>query len=598
MQRASEKVKLAQDALNRATEQYDSILNPLRDSLDGVRDQQQALANQQRLIAAQNTLNNFDATAAEKQAAQLEIQQISLENQISLEEQKRDAALETAQTAVDTATQAEEAAQQQFDAAQATIDRQVETNNLMAEELRLQEQLANARKQAAEQALREAEAAANEQERIAKEAEAKAKALADAQLRYNLELADTPGQIALMEAELAKLTPGTVEYINTLIRIHQLQEQYKQELEAAAKATKALGATDIGPELESGVIQPINEMIEAGKGGKELADAIKAAFAPIGPASAEVQNLAEKLGILFGIIERVAINLGLIKETEPQVFFEGFGKSADKVIGPLEKIDDGLGKNIDSFARVVEFITALVNGDWSTAWSLYKQHATSAYTEVDTDTETKMGRLEGLFSLFQYATNLSWSKYWEDWGKIWTLATGGILTGIGTWFTNLDTKFTNWIAGTQRSIGDFFRGLGDSFRNAGSAATTGFFDGLKEGWTKIDTWFKDKLQAMKNLLPFSEPKDPSSPLRGLGKSGESMINMIREGMERASGNLNSEVGGLAAPAMAIAGGTTTATNLGGITIHQVFQGAADAPAVRQAATTGILDALRAAGVSA
>lgn len=548
LQRASEKVKLAQDALNRATEQYDRILNPLRDSLDDVRGQQQALANQQRLIAAQNTVNNFEATAAEKQAARLEIQQIALEDQISLEEQKRDAALETAQAEVDTATQAEEAAQLQFDAAQATIDRQVETNNLLAEEMRLQEQLAAARKQQAEAALREAEAAANEQQQLAEDARREQEQLNDAILDYQMQLADTPGKIALMRGELAKTTVGSVEYYSILTQISSLEKQLANEREAAAKAgAAAAGAAGLPalPTFDTGTIEQ-----------------------EVGGLATAANELKVALDEVFAVLRTVT----------PE------DKTRIKEVG-------------DTFVRIVGVVKALVNGDWATAWSLYKQHATSAYTEVDTDTETKLGRLKGMFSFFQYATNLSWSKYWEDWGKIWTLATGGILTGVGTWFTDLDTKFRNWIAGTQKAMSDFFRGFGDSFRNAGKAATDGFFDGLKSGWVAIDTWFKDKLQAMKNLLPFSEPKDPSSPLRDLGKSGESMINMIHEGMQRATSDFNSTVSGLSTPAMSMAGGTTSTTNLGGISVSVNVTGTGQVSDVRVAAETGVLSALRAAGVS-
>lgn len=562
LQRASEKVKQAQDALNRTTEEYDAIINPLRGALDNVQAQQQALANQQRLIAANNTLNNIESTAAEKQAAALEIQQIQLENQIAAAEQKKDAAVEAGQAAVDTATKEEEAAKLQLEAAQATIDRQVETNNLLAEQKRLVEQLVAAQEAAAAKAQAAAEKAANEAEQLALKAQREAEQLAAAQLRYNLEIADTPGKIALMEAELAKLTPGTAEYFDTLTRIAQLQEQYKRELEATAKAAGALGLTDIGPGLDTGVITPLSELSgAASEGGKNLADAVNemsAAFTSpeFTAIPDDVKRMADSITGFVDALTELGKRLGLFR---------------DESIKVSEETKFGVMSNIDEMASLIRLATALINGDWSAAWVEFKRI-------MDDNFSLTGGGLIG------YLGGMS-----ERWSA-WFVSTAA---GIRGFFTDMSTEWGNWFSERSTALGEWFSDLSQSFFDGGANILDSFWDGLKSKWNEIETWFSTSLQSLRNQLPFSEPKDPSSPLRGLGKSGESMVSMIQGGMDKAAAlNVNS----LASSLIPAGATTNNSTSYGPVTINLSIEGGATPSAIGQVENK-ILSALRSAGVT-
>lgn len=596
---ASEATARAQESLNRVTEQYDRILNPLRGQLDDVREAQKRLRDQQRLVELQNTVNNFDATAAEKQAARLEIQQMALQDQIDLEEERRDSAIETAQTAVDTAKEEETAAQDQLDVAQAVLNQQVETNNLVAEEIRLQEQLAEARKQAAEAALREAEAAAKEQEQLAEDARREQEQLNDAILDYRMQLADTPGKIALMRGELAKTTEGSAEYYKILTQIASLEEQLANEREAAAK--KAAGQKEIelasAPAMElSSYAGEVNDISTAADDLKIAIDEVFTTLRTVTPEDAKnIRLVGDAFRGFLDSVTQLGVALGIFKEDTGQTLAEAggywstFGEVVDGEATTAEANARDMAastkRSYDSMASTIRVFTALAKGDFSTFWTELKANWALGFTTLDGDTDHWTGSIYDRF--------FTWvGKIGEIVGK-W-LSDQSL--ALGTWLSNLAIALTKWTGDTQRAIGNFFSGLTTSFSNAGKAATTGFFNGLKSGWVAIDTWFKDKLKGMRDLLPFSEPKDPSSPLRNLGKSGESMINMIHEGMQRAGDRLGSGLGDLASVAMGTASSTTN--QLGGITINQVFQGAADAPAVRQAAQHGIMDALRAAGVNA
>ncbi len=111
--------------------------------------------------------------------------------------------------------------------------------------------------------------------------------------------------------------------------------------------------------------------------------------------------------------------------------------------------------------------------------------------------------------------------------------------------------------------------------------------GMRASWDAGVDWFQDRLQELRNMLPFSEPKDPDSPLRGLADSGAAIVEMIRSGIESAGVLMPPSLGmqpqGLAAGAGPMA-----------ITIN--ITAAGDAAGVGVAARDGVLQALRAAGV--
>ena len=121
----------------------------------------------------------------------------------------------------------------------------------------------------------------------------------------------------------------------------------------------------------------------------------------------------------------------------------------------------------------------------------------------------------------------------------------------------------------------------------GRAVVDGIWRGMQSAWGGLQSWFDDRLQELRNQLPFSEPKDPGSPLRGLSESGASIVEMIRSGMESA--------GALAAPNLGLQpAAVAAAASPMSFTINITATG--DATGVGTAARDGVLQALRAAGV--
>ena len=91
---------------------------------------------------------------------------------------------------------------------------------------------------------------------------------------------------------------------------------------------------------------------------------------------------------------------------------------------------------------------------------------------------------------------------------------------------------------SKRFIGQWFTDLGTKFYNGGAGIIRQFWDGLKSKWGEVESWFTSSLQSLRNQLPFSSQKDPTSPLRGLAKSGAAMVEMLQSGIASASLTVN------------------------------------------------------------
>ncbi len=154
----------------------------------------------------------------------------------------------------------------------------------------------------------------------------------------------------------------------------------------------------------------------------------------------------------------------------------------------------------------------------------------------------------------------------------------------------------NTLQGILSRWQEFFRSAFDAivrtiqnidWGGVGRAILDTLWDGMRAAWDSGVDWFRDRLSDLRNMLPFSEPKDPSSPLRGLTRSGESIVGMIQDGINSASAWA---IPALNLPEVAGAGAGAPIS----ITIN--ISGASDAAGVGLASRDGLLAGLRAAGL--
>lgn len=209
------------------------------------------------------------------------------------------------------------------------------------------------------------------------------------------------------------------------------------------------------------------------------------------------------------------------------------------------------------------------------------------------------------------------SAFWNEFGDEITAATETLLTWVYRfWDTQMRTildlvqvvlqLLTGDFEGAGETLKgivarwyDFFRdgimaivnGIRDWFQSVdwgavGQAIVDGIWAGMAASWDGMQDWFWGRLDAMRNMLPFSEPKDPASPLRGLRESGAAIVEMLQQGI--------ADAGQLGVPALNLAGATAGATG-GPVNITINNYGVGDARGVGQASEGSVLSALRSMG---
>lgn len=80
-----------------------------------------------------------------------------------------------------------------------------------------------------------------------------------------------------------------------------------------------------------------------------------------------------------------------------------------------------------------------------------------------------------------------------------------------------------------------------AFTDAGKNLMRALANGIKAAGSWAYNAAKDVLRKVRDILPFSEPRDPSSPLYGLGKAGEAIIENVARGIARKRGLIGAQL---------------------------------------------------------
>lgn len=358
LQRASKGVVDAQKELNDITDRYARALSPVNEKLDAVRNKQREITENQELEELGKVIKDPREDLDKRQLARLRAEEIQLERQQRALEGERDTALDGAQQKIDAAEKEREAQQQKFDLLEQALDQQIKTNELISEETALRERLIKEGIAEQKRVLAELE----EQQR--KEA-AILERIADAQLRYRLELSDTAGDLEIMRGELAKVEEGSAEYFDILSQIHSLEERLRKEREAAgdpfAPITVEPGA---GGKLE-----------ELTGGFKELDEALKGIFGALKGDGGEV-----KLSPFFaGVVEtvgniKVAVEgaIPIVTDFIDMLMGKSKGVPTADILRPVGEGGGGFWSSIIPGLRgVLAALELIKNNEWAALWNQF-----------------------------------------------------------------------------------------------------------------------------------------------------------------------------------------------------------------------------------
>lgn len=400
---AQQKLTAAQRELNRVTSVYDKQIDALKAKLEG-ETKKGEIADLDAQIAAMEQLqgaNNPAGMGIDQDAVSRDLNRLRTQRQIAQLELERADAVSGASSAVDAAQEEYDIAREQFELQQAVVEATREQNDLVQKQIDLLQRLADeAEKERTreERALAQGDATALQQEReAARLAEAQRRAamagmsteeqiaavreemantaegtveyaklqeeltklekkravelgkLSEAEFDQQMAMADSASQVELLEAKLASLTPGTVEYARTQRELTIAQERLAKEqargVEAAAKLSDEEFDAALASKDRAGQIDLLRERLEGLEpGSKRYLDTLTKLN------RLERQSLTGSGGPGGGKLTKPGLGGLGGSPFEGNATLANLPKTVDAIAKPMEEIS----KNIDSVTQKVD----------------------------------------------------------------------------------------------------------------------------------------------------------------------------------------------------------------------------------------------------
>ncbi len=123
----------------------------------------------------------------------------------------------------------------------------------------------------------------------------------------------------------------------------------------------------------------------------------------------------------------------------------------------------------------------------------------------------------------------------------------GIIGRFGELKDQALAKFGEIRTGVETKLEEvltFITGLPGRFEDAGRALIASLWTGIKNRFESLLTDARSLLGRLTDLLPGSEPKDPTSPLRNLARRGAAIIGNMQAGIDRQALSLDTAAQGL------------------------------------------------------
>lgn len=285
------------------------------------------------------------------------------------------------------------------------------------------------------------------------------------------------------------------------------------------------------------------------------------------------------------------------------------------VMGAFDTFDENVGPIIETAGGIIQRVVDLVSGLFNNQWAPAVGTGTGAFQILKNWIDENMPLIQQTVETVTNAIKAAWEVIGPPlqtivetmFGnlKIVIETTLNVVLGIvKTVLQLINGDFEGAGASLQSIVQTLWDGISGIFRNnldgigrlvgnfdlagAGRAIVDGLRRGISDKWDDLTSWFRRKLESLRNMLPFSEPRDPQSPLRNLSKAGEGIIEQIQKGLDQPlSGAFLNPV---ATAAGGGGGGPVT------ISLIQNFYGPADGQTVERGSRRGLTDALRQLGV--
>jgi hypothetical protein len=546
LRRATQDVERAQGDLNRVTQEYAAQIDPLSAEIDAINDQQQAIDDQLRLRDLQDDLASGKLDDLETQKALLDIQEIQKRAELRGIEENRDAAVDAAEARLNAAEEAQLAAQDRLADEQAAAQSLTHQNELIGQQTALLE-------------------------RMQQQAEAAAKAKAGGGGGGGA------GPIAIPSPEPPDITPvtGVLDELET--QVADTQNQVELFFTGLSETIE----TAIAPAIE--VLQPLISIFEDSRTPVEgllnvlsevsptfelLRGIVEAALPPIqsivesvfGIVAGLIQNHGdEMLASVSAVWTQIDILIQTLLPPIQSIVETVFGAVAAFLAENSDEIESFIATSWEQIASIVQTAVAIVNAiivpAFQTIAAFLQQHSDDIQHILSSAWDTISGIISGALSLIQGLLTTIMLAIQGDWQGAWdtlqatsaqfvtdvlAVVTSFLDTIAGFFGTSMDDLATLWASNWDKigqlaqtaidGLVTIITGMPAMISGVGESVVMMIWDGIKAKWDELVDWFDEQLAKLTDKLPFSEPKDTSSPLYGLARAGESIINQILIGL--------------------------------------------------------------------
>lgn len=275
----------------------------------------------------------------------------------------------------------------------------------------------------------------------------------------------------------------------------------------------------------------------AGVLGGVLVGALAAAAAPFAPLIGAIGLTVAAGAALY---EAWNSNFGGIQQTVTTALNTVWG-AIQSVIATIVAFWDANGAEITASAQrwwgqtveivggVVNVIAGVVTQVFGAIGSFLDEHGAQVQTVLSFAWDAISNTINLALGVIQGVVTTALGVISGDWDTA--------LTGI----QGVVDSFVTYIGDSFTTILDLIEGLSGQAMDAGRAFVENIKEGILGAIDSLIQTAKDKLAELADLLPGSEPKDPSSPLRGLGDRGKAFVGNFGQGVTEAAPQLKATI---------------------------------------------------------
>lgn len=191
-----------------------------------------------------------------------------------------------------------------------------------------------------------------------------------------------------------------------------------------------------------------------------------------------------------------------------------------------EVIKSVVSSGLDIVLSIITLVMAIIEGDWSAVWEAIKGVASAVWNAIVSIVGTLINSVLSIISSVLSSILSVWSSMWNAIKNKLTEIWSSIVTTVSTKFSEVINSVRE---GMNRALSAVTEKAGE-FLQAGINIVRNIADGIKAGVGWITDAIGGVLQAARNFLPSSPPKDKRSPLVDLHKNA--IVEQIAKGITR------------------------------------------------------------------